>query len=327
MDPMGLTSTDPLTDLLNGVRTRGAVFHQSSLTGSWAARFEDGSPLALAVLARGSAWITPQSGDPVRIGTGDVAVLCGGTPYVIADDPGTAPDVVVRHVGHRTSPQGGEPARHRVPDAGAWDAAGGDGTLLLSGLCTVDSGTPGRLLAALPSLAVIPADVGACPVGRTIFEEIAREEPGQQLLLDRTLDLMLITALRAWFTRPGAEVPAWYRAHGDPVVGPALRMLHSDPARPWTLPALAARTGASRAGLARRFTALVGRPPMTYLREHRLALAADLLREPDVTLAVVADRVGFANAFAFSAAFKREHGISPSEFRMREAVASRPGQA
>jgi AraC-like DNA-binding protein len=79
----------------------------------------------------------------------------------------------------------------------------------------------------------------------------------------------------------------------------------------------------SRANLARRFTALVGRPPMTYLREKRLALAADLLREPDATLAVVADRVGFANAFAFSAAFKREHGISPSEYRLRDHVPSR----
>ena len=189
----------------------------------------------------------------------------------------------------------------------------------MSGLYTVDSGVPGRLLAALPPLAVIEADVGACPVSPTTFEEITREEPGQQILLDRTLDLMLITALRAWFTRPGAQVPAWYRAHSDPVVGPALRLLHADPAHPWTLPALAAKTGVSRANLARRFTALVGQPPMTYLRERRLALAADLLREPDATLAAVADRVGFANAFALSAAFKREHGISPSEYRTREA--------
>jgi AraC-like DNA-binding protein len=310
MDPMGLTSTDPLTDLLSGVRTSGAVFHQSSPAGTWAARFEDGSPLALAVLARGSAWITPEGGEPVRIGSGDVAVLCGGAPYVIADDPGTEPDVVIRHGGRCTTPQGEELDRPRIPGAGAGDGEGTGGTLLISGLHTLEGGTPGRLLAALPPLAVIEADVGTCPVSRTMFEEITREEPGRRLLLDRALDLMLITALRAWFTRPGAEVPAWYRAHSDPVVGPALRMLH-------TLPALAAKTGVSRAGLARRFTALVGRPPMTYLREQRLALAADLLREPDTTLAVVADRVGFANAFAFSAAFKREHGISPSEYRLR----------
>lgn len=129
---------------------------------------------------------------------------------------------------------------------------------------------------------------------------------------------MLITALRAWFTRPGAQIPAWYRAHSDPVVTPALRLPHDDPAHPWTLPALAAKTGLSRAHLARRFSTLVGQPPITYLRQRRLALAADLLHEPDTTLAVVADRVGFANAFALSNAFKKEHGISPSEYRTRE---------
>ncbi|WLW58116.1 AraC family transcriptional regulator [Streptomyces sp. YU58] len=315
MDPLGLTSADPLTDLLNGVRTSGALFNQSSLTGSWAARFEDRSPLALAVLLRGSAWITPQGGDPVRLGPGDVAVLSGGAPYVIADDPATEPDVVIHPEGHCTTAQGGEPIRARTPGRGSRDGAEADSTLLLSGLYTVAGGTPGRLLAALPTLAVIEANVGACPVSRTTFEEITREEPGQQILLDRTLDLMLITALRAWFTRPGAQVPSWYRAHSDPVVGSALRLLRADPAHPWTLPALAARTGVSRANLARRFTALVGQPPMTYLRQQRLALAADLLRAPDVTLATVAERVGFSNAFALSAAFKREHGMSPSAYR------------
>jgi AraC-like DNA-binding protein len=110
------------------------------------------------------------------------------------------------------------------------------------------------------------------------------------------------------------------RAHGDPVVGPALRMLHADPAHPWTVAALATRTGVSRAALARRFTDLVGEPPMTYLTCLRLDLAADLLREPDATLGAVARRVGYGSAFALSAAFKRERGTSPRE---HSAAASR----
>ncbi|MDX2547104.1 cupin domain-containing protein [Streptomyces sp. WI04-05B] len=317
MDPSGLTGIDPLTDLLNGVRTSGSVFNQSSVTGAWATRFEDGSPLSLAVLVHGSAWITPEGGTPVRLGPGDVAVLCGGAPYVIADDPGTEPDTVIRAGGRCTTRQGEEPLPARIPDAGAWNTAEPDRTLLINGLYTVDAGTPGRLLAVLPPLALVEASVGTCPVSHSAFEEIIREEPGQQILLDRTMDLMLITALRAWFTRPGSQIPAWYRAHSDPVVAPALRLLHADPARPWTLSTLAARTGVSRAHLARRFNALVGQPPMTYLRQRRLALAADLLCEPGMTLAVVADRVGFANAFALSTAFKKEHGISPSEYRTR----------
>jgi AraC-like DNA-binding protein len=92
-------------------------------------------------------------------------------------------------------------------------------------------------------------------------------------------------------------------------------MLHEDPGHPWTVATLAARTGLSRAALARRFTELVGEPPMTCLTGLRLALAADLLREPDATVAAVARRVGYGSAFALSAAFKRERGISPHEHR------------
>lgn len=279
---------DPLTDLLNGVRSTGALFTRSALSGAWSVRFDGGVPLALVVILRDAAWVVPQEGDPVRLGAGDVAVLSGGAPYTIAGNPDVPPEFL---------------------------EMAGEGAVLVSGLYSVDSGMPGRLLAALPPLAVVPAGQGSCPVTTTAFEDAARPGPGRQVLLDRMLDLMLITALRAWFTRPGAEVPAWYRAAGDPVVGSALRLMDVDLAHPWTVESLAAKSGVSRAALARRFAALVGQPPMSYLREQRIALAADLLREPGVTIAAVASRVGFSSAFALSAAFKKVRGVSPSEHR------------
>jgi AraC-like DNA-binding protein len=112
-------------------------------------------------------------------------------------------------------------------------------------------------------------------------EETVRDEPGQDLVLDRLLDLLLVAVLRAWFTRPDADAPAWYRAHADSVVGPVLRLIHGHPAHPWTVAALAARSGVSRATLARRFTDLVGTPPMAYLTAWRIDLAADLLANSD----------------------------------------------
>lgn len=138
------------------------------------------------------------------------------------------------------------------------------------------------------------------------------------MVLDRLPGLLLISALRTWFSRSGATAPGWYRAHGDPVVGPALRLLHSDPARPWTVAALAAEAGVSRAALARRFTELVGEPPMACLTGRRLTLAADLPAEPDATLASVAHQVGYSSAFALGAAFERIRGLSPAQHR--EAV-------
>jgi AraC-like DNA-binding protein len=131
------------------------------------------------------------------------------------------------------------------------------------------------------------------------------------------LDLLLIAVLRAWFSRPEAEAPAWYRALADPVVGTALRMLHNNPNHPWTVAELAAKTGVSRAALARRFSALVGEPPMTFLTGWRLALAADLLREPDVTVGAVARQVGYGSPYALSTAFKRARGVSPQQHRRR----------
>lgn len=281
-DVLAPDRSDLLADLLGGVRTTGAAFDRSVLTGAWELRCDGGSPLSLVVPLRGPVRVRPEGGPPVRVAPDQVAVLAGGAPYVLAGEPG--PD---------------DP----------------DGTVLLTGRYAVAAGAPARLLAALPPVAVVDDVDDECPVNPGVLETIAHPRPGQQVLLDRTLELMLITALRAWLTRPGADVPAWYAAHSDPVVGPALRLLHEDLAHPWTVAALAARLHVSRAALAKRFAALVGQPPMGYLRHQRLERVAELLRDPDVTLETAAAAVGFSGAFALSATFKRECGMSPSAWR------------
>ncbi|MGR6924304.1 AraC family transcriptional regulator [[Actinomadura] parvosata] len=308
MDTQRAGGADPLADLLNGVRTTGAVFNQSAFSGSWAVRFEDGSALAVAVPVSGAAWIVPEQQQPVLLTEGDVAVLSGGAPYTIASSSEAKVNVVIGPGGHCTA-TGEAPAAVPRP---------GEETVLMNGLYSVAGGAPGRLLAALPPLAVIRAAARACPVGPAALEQITSTQPGQQALLDRTLDLMLITALRAWFTRPGAPVPTWYRAHSDPVISRALHLLHHDLAYPWTVQTLAAQTGLSRAALAKRFTDLVGQPPMTYLREQRLTHAAELLTDPGTTLAAIARQVGFSSPFALSIAFKKAYGTSPADHRARK---------
>jgi AraC-like DNA-binding protein len=134
-------------------------------------------------------------------------------------------------------------------------------------------------------------------------------------VLDRLLDVVLVGVLREHFGRAGAGAPPWYRALDDPQVGRALRALHADPARPWTVAALAAEVGLSRAAFARRFTALVGEPPLEYLTGWRMALAREQLRETRDGLAAVARAVGYGSEFAFAAAFKRHHGVAPGRWR------------
>jgi len=190
---------------------------------------------------------------------------------------------------------------------------------MVTGTYDLESEVSRRLLGALPPLLVLPSDAWDSPLVGLLAEEIVKDDPGQEAVLDRLLDLLLIAVLRAWFARPDAEAPAWYRAYSDPVVGKVLRLIHDDPAHPWTVAELAAEAGVSRAAFARRFTELVGEPPMKFLTDWRLSLAADLLLEPEATIGSVAHQVGYGTPFALSTAFKRVRGMSPQQYKLAAA--------
>lgn len=288
---------------------------RSILDPPWSLRIEDRAPLTVIALVRGEAWVLPQHGAAVLLRTGDVAVVRGPDPYIVADAPDTPPQIVI-HPGQRTTTLAGEELCEDM-DLGVrtWGDSPDGATMMFTGTYQVDGEISRRLLEALPTLLVMSAGTWDCPLVALLSEEIVRDEPGQEVFLDRLLDLLLIAVVRRWFSRPEAEAPTWYVALADPVVGQALRMLHDDPAHPWSVATLAAKTGVSRAALARRFSELVGEPPMAYLTGWRLALAADLLREPDATVASVARKVGYGSAFALSTAFKRVRGIRPQEHR------------
>jgi AraC-like DNA-binding protein len=306
---------DAVSELLAEVRARGAVFRQTIMRPPWALRMASGAPLTLATMLRGKAWIVPDQHEPVLIETGDIAVIRGDVPYTVADDPATAPSLLVTSVDYCSATEGVE---HVSGPARTCGAPVDGAAVLLSGAFERRGELSERLLRALPAVLVVPAGGSPFPSVETVAEEVARNRPGQQLVLDRMLDLMLVSALRGWFDNPDADAPAWCRALDDPTVGIALRLLHDTPAHPWTVADLAAAAGVSRAALARRFTALVGEPPMAYLANWRIALAENLLRETDHTVDTIARKVGYANAFALSVAFKRLRGTRPSEHRSPE---------
>jgi AraC-like DNA-binding protein len=248
-----------------------------------------------------------------------VAIVVGEAPFAIAD-----------------SPDGPLPARYTVREAGQCVREDGtvvpaalklgvrrcdqpdDGSaVVLTGSYHVKGSVPQRLLGALPRLVVVPDEDEMCPLMEVTLAEIGRDMPGQQAVLDRLLDLLLLTTLREWFDRPEADAPSWYRALGDPIVGPALRLIHDAPEQPWSVTTLAEQVAVSRATFARRFTDLVGEPPMLYLRSWRLSLAADLLARTDATIDAVAQQVGYVNGYSLSVAFTRVLGTRPSTYRAR----------
>ncbi|MFC4060883.1 AraC family transcriptional regulator [Planomonospora corallina] len=322
---------DPFDDLLRGVRADGAVFGRSVLAPPWALRFTDRASMTLLVPLHGEGWIAhpEDAGRPRPLRVGEVAIVRGPEPFVWADGPETAArPAAPRDVrcGDAGEPDGrGGPAGRTEPDgrrAEPDDRGGPDGrTVLMAGAYHVRGEAPRRLLRVLPPVVVVADDHDCAPL-RDYFElQLAEGRHGRQIVLDRLLDWLLVCTLRDWFDRSESASPAWYRALGDDAVGPALRAMHEAPDRPWTLASLAAVAGVSRTTLAKRFTELVGEPPLAYLTEWRMTLAADLLVEPATTVTSVARRVGYADAFGFSSAFKRVRGVSPSAYRAEVSAA------
>jgi AraC-like DNA-binding protein len=306
---------DTLSGFLDGPRAREAFLLRSLLDPPWSLRIRDEAPLTVVAMVRGRCWVCYDDAPPVAVDPGGVAVIRGPDHYTVADDPATPPQIVIHPGQVCTTPDGVSLSEAMSLGLRTWGTDPDGEHVVLTGTYTTDGEVSRRLLDALPRLTVLGPGEWDSPVVPLLAAEITRDEPGQEAVLDRLLDLVLVDALRTAFARPGAAVPAWYRAAGDPVVGPAVRLLQDDPGRPWTVAALAAEVGASRAALARRFHALVGEPPMAYLAAWRLALAADLLLEPGASVTAVARRVGYGSPFTFSTAFKRSFGASPRTYR------------
>ncbi len=310
-----LTGVDVLEALLDGPRARGAFLLRALLDPPWSLRIEDDAPLTVIAPLHASLWVCPDDGEPVAVPQGSVAIVRGPEHYTVTDTPGTRPDVVVYPGGRCTSTADGRGLwDERSLGVRTWGDAGGSAQILVGSY--EGHGEASRpLLSALPRVAVHDPGPDGSPLLDVLVSELAVEAPGQRALLDRLLDVLLISTLRSWFSMQASEGPGWFRAQQDPAVGAALTLLHREVAHPWTVEELADRVGISRAALGRRFTAIVGEAPMGYLTTWRLALAADRLTSSDATVAAVARQVGYATPFSLSTAFKRAYGVSPQQYR------------
>ncbi|MBW9207808.1 AraC family transcriptional regulator [Mumia sp. zg.B17] len=308
---------DILSGLLDGPRADGAFLLRSVFEPPWSLRIRDRAPLSVVVIARGRAWVVPTEGDPVRLDRGDLVLVRGPAPYTVADDPQTPPQVFVEPGQVCTDASGRSLSAEMMLGLRTWGNATDGATTMVTGTYERASAVSERLLRALPETVVLRGDAWSSDLVTLLCTEMQRDVPGQEVFLDRLLDLVVLSAVRTWLNDQEDAAPGWYRAATDPVVGPALQALHLRVADPWTVGTLAAEVQVSRAVLARRFASVVGEPPMAYLTSLRLALAADLLERTDRTLTSIAHEVGYASPFALSAAFSRERGVSPTAYRSR----------
>ncbi len=306
---------DPLTGLLSGPRAHGAFVIQAVGSPPWSVRIEDEAPLTLVAMMRGELSVWFDDGRTLSLKPGDIALIRGPDPYTMADVHGREPTVRVDPDQNCYTIDG-----LKLPDDAYFGTRSWgndpDGPIhLLVGTYLIDSEVGRGLLDSLPPVAKLGPEDWDSPVVGLLADEVGRDAPGQQVVLDRLLDLLLVTSVRAWFDRPDGDAPRWFLGRADPVIRETLQRLHERPDHPWTVADLAQEAGLSRAALARRFTEVVGEPPMTFLTNWRLTLAADLLCEPAETVTSVATKVGYGSPYAFSSAFKRSRGMSPRDYR------------
>jgi AraC-like DNA-binding protein len=298
-------TVDVLQEHLARARASGGVFARSVARPPWGLCLPGTIQLAVHAVVRGHAWLwldDPRSA--FELAPGDVALVRGGTDHRIAHDPSAA--CLTHEQFRQQHPPGDELAGH--PAA----------TVFLCGAYQF-AGDVGRgLVEALPPILHLP-HVENDPLHDAIgmlSRELATPAPGQQTVLDRLLDIVLVHTLRASF-RQSPDGPRWYQASTDPRLDPALRAMHTDPARQWTVPELASLSGLSRAAFARAFQHALGQAPMHYLTEWRMTLARDDLRVGDLTLAQIANRTGYTSPYAFATAFRRHHGQPPGRWRQQ----------
>ena len=310
--------------MLGGHRGRDAFVLRCSMTPPWSVRIADDSTVSLIVAVRGRLAVIRPGEAPAWVEPGDVAVIKTTTPYLVASDPDIQPQVVIEP-GQVCRPLGSDAAAYQ-PGLRTWGNSPDGSCVFLTGTYELPSQVSGRLLDAVPGLLILPAGDHDVPGVALLAAECGRDAPGQDAVLDRLVDLVLITTLRAWFARDRNTAPGWWLACEDPLVGDVLRLMHDRPAESWTLESIAAQFAVSRATLARRFTQLLGQPPMAYLTEWRLCLAADLLQDTSQTIDAIARQTGYASPFAFSTAFRRRFGQPPRSFRRAASAAdTHPG--
>jgi len=291
---------DPLSQVISLLRPKTVFAKGISGAGRWAVRYSEFRRPSFCAVIDGSCRLAVDGGEPVTLMAGDFVLLPATPSFTISGfDP-----VQPTFVDPKAAPAPIEEVRHGNPD-------GEPDVRLLGGYFDFDSPDAGLLVSLLPPVVHMREAERLSDVVRLVREEATGQQPGRDLILARLVEVLLIEALRSAQSEDAR--PGMLRGLAEPRLAIALRLIHADPARSWTIGDLASEAALSRSTFFDRFTRVVGATPVEYLLSWRMALAKDLLRER-ASISDVAERVGYSSASTFSTAFSRHVGQSPGRY-------------
>jgi AraC-like DNA-binding protein len=312
---------DVLAEMLRAVRLTGSVFLNAQFSTPFAVvspkRYDAGTPMArlrhvsvFHLIAAGSCTIEIATGERKTITSGDILLL----PFA---------DAHTFWNGDYREKAFGPDLMRPGPVKGMWTVdygGGGETTRMVCGFIESSEILFAPVFRSLPALVVDrtgEGNVGALLTAtvREILLLADKASPGTDLMLGRLMEMLFVEVLRRYASRLPQSATGWFAALNDPIVGRALERVHADPARRWTVDDLARQAGSSRAVLAGRFVAVLGKAPIEYVTGWRMQLAAERMRSSNEGLSSIAAGVGYESEAAFNRAFKRVTGVTPGRWR------------
>jgi AraC-like DNA-binding protein len=306
---------DSLSEILQDIRLSGASYCRTELSSPWGIEFAPQDRAQFHFVAEGTCWLRMSADDaaPQGLVTGDLVLFPRGAGHLLSDRPR-----------RRTTPLEKLP-RERVNDTTNRLRNGGGGPQTLLVCCSFSTNEPAaHLLFELmpPALVILGAatqDAVMPMFLNTMADEVGAPRAGAATIMARLADLVVTRVIRVWMESQSADTSGWLAAIRDPKIGKALAAMHRQPARVWSVDALADLATLSRSVFSERFTSMLGTSPARYLARWRMQLASGWLRNDQVTVAEAAARVGYESEASFSRAFKRVLGVPPGTLRRVES--------
>lgn len=293
--------SDPLSDVVRLLRPRAVFANVISGKGNWAVRFSEFGQPSFCIVLEGSSRLAVDGHEPITISAGDFVLLPTTPPFTISSESPAPPihldpNKMAETRGEiRYGEQSGEPDMRT-----------------LGGAFLFENSDPALLVSLLPRVVRVQGSERLSQLVKLVRVESANALPGSEIMLSRLVDLLLIEAMRS--TTSGSAPPGLLRGLGDERLAVALKQVHARIDHPWTVNEMAKAAALSRSSFFERFTHKVGVAPMEYLLSWRMELAKGLLKQDELTVMEIAERVGYGSSSTFSVAFSRHVGLPPSQY-------------